>query len=240
MTVGQVHTINGYTFTETFHGPNVERACVACDQRAYATPAEPEPYCQPCLLVKHGAKHTVVRVLGEGQRTPALGPGAAGVQDRTARLAAVVPIEPHPAPEVPCVTLDPAGIARYAPSPAILLAGYANQAGWAWSVTYARGTKHTGNVVDSIAVRMWRFPDQRAVALWEDGRAAGGWSWTVGALPVDVGVDVVKRLVADRPERAPREPAAKRWCMNCATEVSVRKDGALRVHGPKDNRCTGT
>jgi hypothetical protein len=77
MAVGDVHDINGYVFTETLHGPNVEKVCIDCGGRAYGIPERDDHRCQPCSVTFHGAKSTLERVLGEGKRTPRLGPGLA-------------------------------------------------------------------------------------------------------------------------------------------------------------------
>lgn len=45
MAVGDTHNINGYVFTETEHGPNVERQCIECGKRAYATPDATDVRC---------------------------------------------------------------------------------------------------------------------------------------------------------------------------------------------------
>lgn len=77
MAVGDVHDVNGYVFTETLHGPNVEHRCIDCDGRAYGTPDRSDHRCQPCTQVFYGAKTPTERVLGEGKKTPRLGPGLA-------------------------------------------------------------------------------------------------------------------------------------------------------------------
>lgn len=88
MAIGDIHTFeDGYSFQETLHGPNVERRCVDCGERAHATPDCAEPRCQVCLVRLHGAKSAVERVIGEGKRLPAQGPGAAGEMNQEARRA---------------------------------------------------------------------------------------------------------------------------------------------------------
>lgn len=79
MAVGDIHNINGYVFQETLHGPNVEKVCVACGERAYGTPDRDDHMCQPCSAAAFGAKPPVVRVLGERPRSRYLreGPGLA-------------------------------------------------------------------------------------------------------------------------------------------------------------------
>lgn len=79
MAVGDIHKINDYVFQETLHGPNVEKACVVCGERAYGTPDRDDQMCQPCSVNVFGAKPTIVRVLGERPRPRYLrqGPGLA-------------------------------------------------------------------------------------------------------------------------------------------------------------------
>lgn len=151
-----------------------------------------------------------------------------------------IPPAPHPAPEV---TARPARADDPVPGAVADLAAAAERAGWDVLVTYARGTRmyadgSPGSVIDSVAVRMWRFPIERAVAVYENGSADTGWHWRVGELPRSIGVDAVKRVVTDRPPKVKTE-TAKRWCMHCAKDVAVNANGSLRVHGPKDNRCVG-
>lgn len=147
----------------------------------------------------------------------------------------------HPVPVLGAQPFDPT--LYPAPDAALALAGWAEANGWAVTMTYARGTTQDGRgrpgrVVDSLAVRMWRFPDQRAVATYEDGRASGGWLWRTGELPRDVGVAAVK-LALDGTEPAPKAEQIKGACQVCAALVALNKDGTLRVHGPKDDRCHG-
>lgn len=147
----------------------------------------------------------------------------------------------HPAPVLSVQPFDPT--LYPAPDAALTLAGWAEANDWSVSLTYARGTiqdarGRPGRVVDSLAVRMWRFPDQRAVATYEDGRASGGWLWRTGQLPRDVGVAAVK-LALDGTEPAPKAEQVKGACQVCVALVALNKDGTLRVHGPKDDRCHG-
>lgn len=79
MAIGDVHKINDYVFQETLHGPNIEKSCTVCGDRAYGTPGRDDQLCQPCSVVTFGARSTVVRVLGERPRSRYLrqGPGLA-------------------------------------------------------------------------------------------------------------------------------------------------------------------
>jgi hypothetical protein len=87
MAVGDIHDINGYVFEETLHGPNVEKACTVCGERAYGTPDRDDHICQPCAVITFGAKPTIVRVLGERPRSRFLreGPGLAEADAKESR-----------------------------------------------------------------------------------------------------------------------------------------------------------
>lgn len=153
------------------------------------------------------------------------------------------PPVPHPTPVLGADLFDPT--LYPAPDAALTLAGWAGSNGWHGVLTYARGTTLTGKgrpgrVVDSLAMRCWRFPGQRAVAIYEDGRAAGGWLWRAGQIPRDVGVAALKMaLDGTEPTERPKLEAVKGACEACAALVAINKDGTLRVHGPKDSRCAG-
>jgi hypothetical protein len=77
--IGDVHDVNGYVFEETLHGPNVEKVCIVCGNRAYGIPGRDDHMCQPCSLSAFGAIPTVVRILGVRPRPRYLreGPGLA-------------------------------------------------------------------------------------------------------------------------------------------------------------------
>jgi hypothetical protein len=87
MAVGDNHDINGYVFEETLHGPNVEKVCVNCGERAYGIPSRDDQLCQPCSVMTFGAKPTIVRVLGERPRSRYLrqGPGLAEARAKEGR-----------------------------------------------------------------------------------------------------------------------------------------------------------
>jgi hypothetical protein len=153
------------------------------------------------------------------------------------------PPAPHPAPVVGAEPFDPT--LYPAPDAAMSLAGWAQLNDWCVTMTYARGTSidargRPNRVVDSLAVRMWRFPDQRAVATYMDGRADGGWMWLVGQIPRDVGVAALKlALDGTEPIARPKLESVKGACEACGNLVVINKDGTLRVHGPRDARCAG-
>lgn len=154
---------------------------------------------------------------------------------------------PVPAPEVGARLALPGDPV---PAPAVELEHKAKALGWHVLVVYSRGAVlgakgEVLRVADAVSVRMWRFPDERAVALWVDGSANGGWFWT-GALTVQIrangqGVGAVKAYVTGKSDqaKAPSEPAEKRPCPTCEREVSWTQAGRPRVHGPKDARCEG-
>lgn len=157
------------------------------------------------------------------------------------------PLIPHPVPEVPARLALPGE----APPVATTLAEQARRGGWSASVVYARGTAmdargRAGVLIDSISVRCWRFPGQRAVALWYSraGKCAwgaeAGWLWTMPGPPVPVGVAMVKAEIALTAPAAPVVPAStRRVCLTCAKSVTVNADNTLRAHGPKAARCPG-
>lgn len=60
--IGDVHNLNGYVFTETMHGPNIERACVDCGRTCYSVPDWPNPRCGTCLAKHCGVVRTITRV----------------------------------------------------------------------------------------------------------------------------------------------------------------------------------
>jgi hypothetical protein len=87
---------------------------------------------------------------------------------------APVPVEPHPAPDVPCRPAAPDEI----PTSAARLAKAAAAAGWDVKVTYARGTPMLGGeLVDSLVVRL-RAKYRMAVGVWVQGRWTSGWHWS--------------------------------------------------------------
>lgn len=249
VSVGQTHDLNGYVFTETLHGPNVEHRCMDCRERAYGVPSRSDHRCQVCSINRHGAKSTLLRVLGQGRRTPAGGPGLAGTPDLSRRADWMrvydggQPPVARPAPTLGCVEWDPT--LYPAPDAALSLAGAAELAGWSVTVTYARGTALSGRLVHSVAVRCWRFPDERAVVTYVDGKSDTGWLWTVGEIPRSVGVAAVKAAMGsadpiDLDALTVAKPSAEKGaCQVCSTLVGINKDGTLRVHGPKDDRCHG-
>lgn len=156
------------------------------------------------------------------------------------------PPAPHPAPLVPA---RPVGLDTPCPPAALAACRAAEAAGWSVSLVYARGTVmhadgSAGRLVESVSLRAWRFPGERAVALWyrPDGcppgswSAESGWLWVDGQLPRSVGVGAVKDALADRTAPA---PTVKGACVACGALVAITKAGALRVHGPKSARCIG-
>lgn len=151
------------------------------------------------------------------------------------------PPAPRPAPVLAADLFDPT--LYPAPDATMTLAGWAESNGWHVIMTYARGTSMSakgapGRVVDSLAIRCWRFPGQRAVAVYEDGEAAGGWLWEAGQIPRNAGVAALK-LALDGTEPRPKVESVKGACETCSNLVAINRDGTLRVHGPRDGRCAG-
>lgn len=173
------------------------------------------------------------------------------------------PPAPHPLPVIVAtpVSLDRTG-EELEPAPqvahqAIGLAGPAAANGWFIEIFHSRGTVlhatgKPGRLVDVTAVRAYRFPVQHAAATWyrpvtrkgpsKDWEAGDGWLWRDG-LPRSVGVGAVKDVLLGasiEQATAPKPPTAKGACQVCAALVGINKDGTLRVHGPKDDRCSGS
>jgi hypothetical protein len=159
------------------------------------------------------------------------------------------PPAPHPAPIVPARPPRPDDHLT-GPFGAVLLGALA--AGWLASAFYSRGTKMAatgkpGRLTEVVSLRCWRFPNQRAALTWErpDGGewgAGDGWAWEVGQRPVAYGVEqtkvwMIKGITPVRTEDKP--PADKGACQVCAALISLNKNGTLRVHGPKTDRCVG-
>lgn len=100
---------------------------------------------------------------------------------------------PHPAPQVPARQ----AYAGEVPSGARALAELAAARGWQGAITYARGNgvhSSHGAVLGlrhSLAVRLWHPDGRRAVALWLNAAAAGGWTMVPGDMPRKVGVKAV-------------------------------------------------
>jgi hypothetical protein len=128
----------------------------------------------------------------------------------------------------------------------------AHRAGWGVIAIYSAGTKMAatgkpGRLVEVVSVRCWRFPGQRAVLTWErpDGgewSADGGWVWEIGQLPVNYGVEQAKNWITKGvpPVRIEEKPAPdKGACQVCGDMITLNKNGTLRVHGPKTDRCRG-
>jgi hypothetical protein len=157
---------------------------------------------------------------------------------------------PHPAPVVPGRPITPDdGCPGSVPG----LVLRAVDAGWHVQVIYAAGTtmhanSKPGRLVESVSVRCWRFPNERAVLLWHrpvpggSWGAVSGWVWAAGHLPVDYGVQQATDWVTKgiTPVRTADQPAAdKGACRVCAGLFKINKNGTLGVHGPKTERCLG-
>lgn len=70
MAIGEWHEFaDGSRFQETLHGPNVERECVDCGGQCYSIPDYPDPRCERCSIVLHGAVNVVDR-LAYRKRSP--------------------------------------------------------------------------------------------------------------------------------------------------------------------------
>lgn len=59
--------------------------------------------------------------------------------------------------------------------------------------------------------------------------------------PTDATPVTVKFQAVEKRAHKPREnKGRKATCPQCKAEVSVTADGTFRVHGPRDNRCSGS
>lgn len=94
----------------------------------------------------------------------------------------------HPAPEVTSVPVMPDS--DQVCSSARGLVKYAEGLDWSVTITYARGStlpwtlsgaRCDSKLIESLALRMWRFPDQRAVMIYKDGKPDYGFIWRAGA-----------------------------------------------------------
>lgn len=172
------------------------------------------------------------------------------------RLDAPDPPVPLSAPEVGARLALPGDPV---PPAVVELEHGAKALGWHVLVVYSRGTVMGAKgqalrVADAVSVRMWRFPGERAVALWVGGKADGGWFWngplTVAIMAGNPGVAAVKAHVLGKDEGGEvretmlatyargKSESDKALC-KCGKLVTINKDGSLRQHGPKGARCEG-
>lgn len=93
----------------------------------------------------------------------------------------------HPAPEVTSAPVTPDSDQVCASAGG--LAKYAEGLDWSVTITYARGftlpwtlsgARCESKLIESLALRMWRFPDQRAVMIYKDGKPDYGFIWLAG------------------------------------------------------------
>jgi hypothetical protein len=108
-------------------------------------------------------------------------------------------LEDHPKPEVEARLALASEVSRGPSS----LRRTAEAAGFAVTVTYARGTlmradgKSGGRVIDSLALRMKHADGRRAVAVYHDGKAEHGFTWRhhVPEFPRKCNVTEVKAFI---------------------------------------------
>lgn len=165
------------------------------------------------------------------------------------------PPTPHPSP---IVTARPIAVGQKGPAPypvappALALVGPAALAGWHVELRYSRGTAllaagKPGRPVEVVSVCGYRFPGERAAVTWErysqvkGWEAGGGWLWSLGQRPRSVGVATAKAAMggADVIEPTERTEPTRGACQVCGILTTLNKDGTVRVHGPRDDRCHG-
>lgn len=113
----------------------------------------------------------------------------------------------HPAPEVTSVPVTPDSDQVCASARGLVK--YAESHDWSVTITYARGftlpwtlsgAQRESKLIDSLALRMWRFPDRRAVMSYVDGKPEHGFMWREGVtFPQRVDkITAFKGLLVDR------------------------------------------
>lgn len=166
-------------------------ACLRADHDLIETPAD---RFRRTPRAERQARYALTRLGGQGVASPI---------DAAARRTWSMSrdgegLASHPPPEVPARPATGAEVPTGARELAVLAAGR----GWQGAVTYARGygihSAH-GAVLGlrhSVAVRLWHPDGRRAVAVWVNSGAAGGWVMVPGDMPRKVGVAGVKKWVA--------------------------------------------
>jgi hypothetical protein len=184
MSVGERHTLNGYGFTETLHGPNGADRCVDCGVATYSVRA-PEgrdigpSRCSKCGRVYFGVPDPVPPV----PAVPRSGDLAArrAWQD-TQDAAGVRP--PLPAPVRTSRELWPDDVP--VPRGAAILADHATANGWQVRITYACGNwagARGSSLRRNVLLRCWR-PEASALAWWLSPDVPVKWTFD-GTLVLD-------------------------------------------------------
>lgn len=144
----------------------------------------------------------------------------------------------------------------FLPPPAVDLLGPAVALGWFVQLFYSKGPRLGANgkalgIGECVSVRAYRFPAEWCVITYEraasqiDWSAGNGWLWDGDCRPRKVGVAIAKSALTGKAVEPDDLTAVelrveKGACVACGKLTSLNKDGTVRVHGPKDDRCHGS